>query len=83
MMSLKKSSKGCCVKVDRYRPLLAILIVGICFLTNVAHLLAYSNGTVVDYSAKWDNSSINILNLALLGILVVLAVVKPNTEEEA
>jgi hypothetical protein len=70
------------VKVDRYRPLFAVLLIFILALTNLAHLLAYSSGRVAEYSAKWDSPQINLLNLALLGLLVALALMKTGTEEE-
>jgi hypothetical protein len=70
------------VKIDRYRPLFAVLLISILALTNLAHLLAYSSGRVAEYSAKWDSPQINLLNLALLGLLVALALMKTGTEEE-
>lgn len=70
------------MKIDRYRPLFAVLLISILALTNLAHLLAYSSGRVAEYSAKWDSPQINLLNLALLGLLVALALMKTGTEEE-
>lgn len=70
------------MKIDRYRPLFAVLLISILALTNLAHLLAYSSGRVAEYSAKWDSPQINLLNLALLGLLVALALMKTGAEEE-
>ncbi len=70
------------MKVDRYRPLFAILLIFILVLTNLSHLLAYSTGRVAEYSAKWDSPQINLLNLTLLGLLVASALMKTGPEEE-
>jgi hypothetical protein len=71
------------VNIDRYRPVIAVLMVAILTLTNLAHFLAYSNQTVADYSAKWDMPQVKVLNAVLLLVLVALAATKPKSEEEA
>ncbi len=71
------------MNIDRYRPVIALLMIAILTLTNLAHLLAYSNQTIGDYSAKWDMPQVKILNAILLVLLVALAATKPKSEEEA
>jgi hypothetical protein len=71
------------MNIDRYRPLIALLLIAILTLTNLAHLLAYSNQRVSEYSAKWDMPQVKILNVFLLLMLVVVAATKPKPEEEA
>ncbi|MEI7577656.1 MAG: hypothetical protein WCK51_12245 [Armatimonadota bacterium] len=71
------------MNIDRYRPIIAVLMIAILTLTNLAYLLAYSNRTVTNYSAKWDMPQVKILNAILLIILIALAATKPKSEEEA
>lgn len=71
------------MNIDRYRPVIAVLMIATLMLTNLAHLLAYSNQTVGDYSAKWDMPQVKILSAILLVLLVALAATKPKSEEEA
>ena len=63
--------------------MIAVLLIAILTLTNLAHLLAYSNQTVAEYSAKWDMPQVKILNAILLIALVALAATKPKSGEQA
>lgn len=71
------------MNIDRYRPLVAIVLIGFLVATNVAHLSAYSAGpeAVQAYSAKWDMPQIKGVNLLLLVLLLSVTVVKPRMEE--
>ena len=71
------------MQLDRYRPLFACILFGILAVANVAYVVAYSNGSVADFSAKWDMPQVKILNLALVIALVAIGFVKPKLEDDS
>ena len=70
------------MNIDRYRPLVSLLLIVVLLGTNLSYLMAYSSGAVTAYSAKWDTPQIRLLNLFLLALIVALAVIKPKTPED-
>ena len=71
------------MQLDRYRPLIACVFFGILAIANLAYVFAYSNGSVADFSAKWDMPQVKILNLLLVIALVAVGFVKPKVEDDS